>query len=134
MDMVNFTTPDTVPPKYKDRLLYVHSPNTTLMRTTTAENVILGRWVGEKLADAKRPAVLILPLGGFSEYDCAGGVFYAPETDQAFINEAMKQLGTRGKVVRLDAHINESICAETAVAHLLKMLRSSGVVPTRMAN
>jgi uncharacterized protein (UPF0261 family) len=134
MDMVNFTTPDTVPAKYKDRLLYSHSPNTTLMRTTTEENVILGRWVGEKLAHAKRPAVLILPLGGFSEYDRAGGVFYAPETDQAFMNEAMKQLGNRGEVVRLDAHINESICAETAVAHLLEMLRSSGVAPTRMAN
>src|SRR5664280_2857379 len=134
MDMVNFTTPDTVPAKYKDRLLYSHSPNTTLMRTTTEENVILGRWVGEKLAHAKRPAVLILPLGGFSEYDRAGGVFYAPETDQAFMNEAMKQLGNRGEVVRLDANINEPICAETAAARLLEMLRSSGVAATRMMN
>ena len=132
--MVNFTTPDTVPAKYKDRLFYSHSPNTTLMRTTTEENVILGRWVGEKLAYAKRRAVLILPLGGFSEYDRSGGVFYAPETDHAFMNEVTKQLGNRGEVVRLDAHINESICAETAVTHLLEMLRSSDVAPTRMAN
>jgi len=134
MDMVNFTTPDTVPAKYADRLLYSHSPNTTLMRTTAEESVILGRWIGEKLAQAKRPAVLILPLGGFSEYDRAGGVFYAPETDQALMNEAMKQLGDRGEAVQLDANINESICAETAVARLLEMLRSCGVAPTRTAN
>jgi uncharacterized protein (UPF0261 family) len=131
LDMVNFTTPDTVPAKYSDRLLYSHSPNTTLMRTTTEENVILGRWVGEKLAQAKRPAVLILPLGGFSEYDRAGGVFYAPEIDQAFINEAVKQLGDRGEVVQLDAYINEPICAETAVARLLEMLRSNGLMGER---
>jgi uncharacterized protein (UPF0261 family) len=134
MDMVNFTTPDTVPAKYADRLLYSHSPNTTLMRTTTDENVILGRWVGEKLAHAKRPAVLILPLGGFSVYDRVGGVFYAPQTDSAFMNEAVKHLGNRGEVVRLDANINEPICAETAVARLLEMLRSSGVAATRMMN
>lgn len=134
MDMVNFTTPDTVPAKYADRLLYSHSPNTTLMRTTADENVILGRWVGEKLACAKRPAVLILPLGGFSVYDRVGGVFYAPQTDSAFMNEAVKHLGNRGEVVRLDANINEPICAETAVARLLEMLRSSGVAATRMMN
>ena len=134
MDMVNFTTPETVPAKYADRLLYSHSPNTTLMRTSTEENVVLGRWIGERLAQAKRPAILILPLGGFSEYDRPGGVFYAPETDQALMNEAVKRLGDRGEVVRLDANINEPICAETAVARLLEMLRPSGVAPSSMAN
>jgi uncharacterized protein (UPF0261 family) len=126
MDMVNFTTPDTVPTRYAHRLLYAHSPNTTLMRTTTEENTVLGRWVGEKLALAKRQAVLILPLGGFSEYDRVGGVFYAPDTDQAFMDEAVTRLGNCGAVVRLDANINEPICAEAAVAHLLDMLRSNG--------
>ncbi len=134
MDMVNFTTPDTVPAKYADRLFYAHSPNTTLMRTTTEENVVLGRWVGEKLSHAKRPAVLILPLGGFSEYDRPGGVFYAPETDQAFMDEAVKRLENRGEIVRVDANINETICAEIAVAHLQEMLRSSNAMPKRMAN
>lgn len=134
MDMVNFTTRDTVPAKYANRILYSHSPNTTLMRTTTEENCILGRWVGEKLAQAKRPAVLILPLGGFSEYDRAGSVFYAPETNQAFMKEAMKQLRDHGEVIQLDANINEPICAETAVARLLEMLQSNSVAPTGMTN
>jgi uncharacterized protein (UPF0261 family) len=115
-------------------LLYLHSPNTTLMRTTADENVTLGRWVGEKLAYAKRPAVLILPFGGFSEYDRVGGVFNAPDTDKAFMNEAVKHLGNRGEVVRLDANINEPICAETAVARLLEMLQSNGAVPTKIVN
>jgi uncharacterized protein (UPF0261 family) len=126
IDMVNFTTPDTVPAKYVDRLFCAHSPNTTLMRTQREENLVLGRWVGDKLAKAKRPALLILPLRGFSMYDCAGGAFHAPECDRAFMDEAVKHLGERGEVIRLDAHINDPICADTAVASLLAILQADG--------
>ncbi len=116
----------TVPAKYAGRLLATHSPNTTLMRTTEEENRTLGRWVGEKLAQAKRPAVLILPLGGFSIYDRAGGLFHAPDSDRAFMTEAERALGSSGEALRLDAHINDPVCAETAVARLLTMLRADG--------
>jgi uncharacterized protein (UPF0261 family) len=126
LDMVNFTTPDTVPARYAARLLVTHSPNTTLMRTTAEENRVLGRWVGEKLIKAKRPALLMLPLKGFSIYDCVDGIFYAPGSDRAFMDEAERVLGNRGEVVRLDAHINDPVCAEAAVARLLAMLREEG--------
>jgi len=127
LDMVNFTTPDTVPSRYQNRLLHAHSPNTTLMRTTAEENAVLGRWVGGKLARAKRRAVLILPLGGFSVYDCAGGIFYAPESDQAFMEEAARSLGDRGEIIRIDANINDAVCAEIAAVRLLDMLQPQDV-------
>ena len=126
LDMVNFTTPDTVPAKYAARLLAIHSPNTTLMRTTAEENRALGRCVGEKLAQARRPALLMVPLRGFSIYDRVGGVFHAPDNDRAFMDEAERVLGSHGEVLRLDAHINDPVCAETAVARLLAMLRADG--------
>jgi uncharacterized protein (UPF0261 family) len=126
LDMVNFTTPDTVPAKYAGRLLATHSPNTTLMRTTAEENRTLGRWVGEKLGGARRPAVLIVPLGGFSIYDRAGGAFYAPDSTRAFVSEAERALGGRGEILCLDAHINDPVCAETGVARLLAMLGADG--------
>jgi uncharacterized protein (UPF0261 family) len=126
LDMVNFTTPDTVPAKYAGRLLATHSPNTTLMRTTAEESRTLGRWVGEKLGAARRPAVLIVPLGGFSIYDRAGGVFCAPDSNRAFVSEAGRALGSRGEILCLDAHINDPVCAATAVARLLAMLRADG--------
>lgn len=124
--MVNFTTPDTVPAKYAARLLTIHSPNTTLMRTTAEENRALGRCVGEKLAQAKRPALLMLPLKGFSIYDRIGGVFHASDSDRAFMDKAERVLGRHGEVLRLDAHINDPVCAEIAVARLLAMLRADG--------
>jgi len=122
MDMVNFTTPETVPSKYAERRFYRHSPNTTLMRTTVEENAILGRWVGEKLAKSKTRPVLILPVRGFSEYDKEGGVFYDPIADKAFMDAAIKALGDRGDVVCLEAYINEQVCAETAVARLISLV------------
>src|SRR5581483_5902969 len=38
LDMVNFWAPETVPEKYRDRKLYRHNPQVTLMRTTVEEN------------------------------------------------------------------------------------------------
>lgn len=125
MDMVNFTTPETVPSKYANRRFYQHSPATRLMRTTVLENATLGRWVGEKLARAKRLAALVLPVRGFSEYDKAGGVFYDPQADAAFMDAAVAALGKHGVVMRVDAYINEPVCAETAVAQLLGMMGGS---------
>jgi uncharacterized protein (UPF0261 family) len=122
IDMVNFTTPETVPSKYSERRFYRHSPYTTLMRTTVEENAILGRWVGEKLAKSKTRPVLILPLRGFSEYDKEGGVFCDPVADRVFMDAAIKALGDRGDVVCLDANINEQVCAETAVARLISLI------------
>ena len=123
MDMVNFGPPETVPPKYAERRLYRHSPTTTLMRTTVDENRILGRWVGEKLAKATGPSVLLLPLLGFSEYDREGGVFHDPKADGAFMTAAVMALGAHAPVVRLDHTINDPACADRAVALLLELMR-----------
>jgi uncharacterized protein (UPF0261 family) len=125
MDMVNFGPPETVPAKYASRHLHRHSTGTTVMRTTREENAELGKWVGEKLARATGPTVLLLPLRGFSEYDREGGVFHDPEADRAFIDSAVAALGERGSVVRLDATINDPACAEEAVALLLGLMRGS---------
>ncbi len=130
MDMVNFTTPETVPSKYSERQFYRHSPYTTLMRTTVEENAILGRWVGEKLAKSKTRPVLILPVRGFSEYDKEGGVFYDPLADKAFMDAAIEALGDRGEVLCLDANINEQVCAETAVTRMISLI-STHALDTR---
>ena len=121
VDMVNFGPPETVPAHYAGRRFYRHNPNTTLMRTTPAENAVLGRWVGERLASARGPAALLLPLRGFSAYDCAGGVFHDPEADRAFVEAAAGAVGDRLPVIRLDAHINDPAFADAAVDLLLKL-------------
>lgn len=127
IDMINFATPDTVPPRYLDRTIHAHSPNTTLVRTTASENAELGRLMSEKLGGAKRRATLIVPLRGFSEYDRPGGVFNDPAADRAFIDAAMASAKDRVDVITLDANINDAICPETAVARLLVLMKESRV-------
>jgi uncharacterized protein (UPF0261 family) len=97
------------------------------MRTTVDENRILGRWVGEKLAKAAGPSVLMLPLLGFSEYDREQGVFYDPDADRAFMDAAVAAIGEQVPVMRLDHMINDAACADRAVAVLVELMRQTKV-------
>ena len=45
LDMVNFGAIETVPDKFKDRNLYVHNAQVTLMRTTPEECSEIGAWI-----------------------------------------------------------------------------------------
>ena len=61
LDMVNFGPYDTVPERYRDRNLYKHNPQVTLMRTTAVENDRIGRWIGERLNRMDGPVRFLLP-------------------------------------------------------------------------
>ena len=66
LDMVNFGPRDTVPERYRHRLLHQHNPQVTLMRTTPDENEQMGRWIGERLNQMDAPVRFLLPEGGVS--------------------------------------------------------------------
>lgn len=128
IDMVNFGPPSTLPARYADRHFHRHNPGTTVMRTTREENETLGRWVGEKLARARGPAVLLLPLRGFSEYDREEGVFRDPEADRAFIQAALRALHGVCPVEELNMHINDPEVAQRAVTLLIEMIQAQAAV------
>ncbi len=82
-DMVNFGALDTVPERFRDRNLYVHNAQVTLMRTTPAENDAIGRWIGSRLDECPGPLRFLLPEGGVSVIDEPGKPFHDPEADAA---------------------------------------------------
>ena len=84
--MVNFGPLDSVPEKYRQRRLYIHNANVTLMRTTPAECAELGRITAEKLNRARGPVVFLMPLRGVSAIDSAGLPFSWPEADRSYID------------------------------------------------
>ena len=86
LDMVNFGAPDTVPAHYRNRNLYPHNPQVTLMRTTAEENRRMGRWIGEKLNQMEGPVRFLLPEGGVSALDAPGHAFWDPEADAALFS------------------------------------------------
>jgi uncharacterized protein (UPF0261 family) len=124
LDMVNFGGLETVPDRFKDRNLYRHNPNVTLMRTTPPECEEIGRRIAEKLNAAQGPVVLALPLGGVSMIDAEGQPFHDPEADRALFETLRREVADHVEVVEVDAHINDPEFAEALVDHLLGLLRA----------
>ncbi|GAB2476129.1 Tm-1-like ATP-binding domain-containing protein [Jatrophihabitans fulvus] len=108
LDMVNFGPEDTVPDGFRDRLLYVHNPTVTLMRTTADEMAELGRRIAAKLAAATGPTELLVPLRGVSAIDVEGAPFRDAEADEALFTAVREGLAkTHVAVHELDQAIND---------------------------
>lgn len=128
LDMVNFHAPDTVPEKYRGRLLYEHNPQITLMRTTPEENVAMGKFIGEKLNQMTGVVRFLLPEGGVSALDAPGNAFWDPEANKALFTtlENTVRATANRQLVRVPHHINDPEFAEFVV----KMFRSFHTRPT----
>ena len=122
MDMVNYF-PDAVPPQFRSRLLYVHNPATTLMRTNEEENRQLGEIMARRLSRAKGPAMVYIPLGGFSAIDAPGKPFFDPQANRAFVQALKKNLPSRIPVIEKEAHINDPSFARELAEALLKLMK-----------
>jgi uncharacterized protein (UPF0261 family) len=123
LDMVNFGAPETIPAKFADRTFYRHNPQVTLMRTTAEENAELGRTIALKLARARGPTVLMLPLEGVSLIDVAGKPFHDPAADRALFDALKTNLTANVGLVEMDTDINDDAFAERAAELLLAKLQ-----------
>jgi uncharacterized protein (UPF0261 family) len=123
LDMVNFWAPDTIPPRYRQRRLYRHNPNVTLMRTTPDECRMIGEWISTRLNLCDGPVRLLLPEKGVSALDREDGPFHDPEADEALfsaIEATLNQTDSR-RVFRLPLHINDPQFADAAAAAFLEI-------------
>ncbi len=109
LDMVNFGAMSTVPEAFKKRLLHVHNPLVTLMRTTPEENVQFARWIAGKLSRATSPVTLLIPEKGVSAIDAPSQPFHDPAADAALFAELERLLNDKPNVAirRLPHHIND---------------------------
>lgn len=124
LDMVNFGAKNTVPAHYRQRNLYEHNPQITLMRTTPDENTAMGRWIGERLNHSIGPVRFLLPEGGVSLLDAPGQPFWDPQADAALfeaIEETVKTTAQR-RVIRVPHAINSPEFAAEALRHLNDIL------------
>ena len=109
LDMVNFGALDTVPERFRGRLLHVHNAHVTLMRTTADENRGCARWIAGKLNRARSPFSVLVPEKGISALDAAGQPFHDPDADAALFDELESAVATSPDrlIRRLPLHINE---------------------------
>lgn len=117
LDMVNFWAKETIPQKFRDRNLYVHNPNVTLMRTTRTECEEIGRFIAAKLNQMSGPVRFFIPELGMSALDARGKPFHDPEADQALFNviERDFRVGSDRKLIKLKYHLNDPEFADALV-------------------
>jgi uncharacterized protein (UPF0261 family) len=124
VDMAKFGAMQTVPERYRDRLLYEWNPNVTLLRTNVDEN----RRIGEKLARAanqsKAEVAVLLPTKGVSMLDSEGERFWNPEADAACFDAIRRNLDSNIPLIELDCNINDDMFSAAATDTLLAMIRT----------
>jgi uncharacterized protein (UPF0261 family) len=125
IDMVNFGPMDSVPQRYRNRLLYRHNANVTLMRTSPEECAELGRITAVKLNRARGIVTFFMPLKGVSAIDCPGGAFYSPEADKSYLDALKENLEPRIRLVEVDANINDESFARRIAESLLETMGRS---------
>ncbi|MFM8273065.1 MAG: Tm-1-like ATP-binding domain-containing protein, partial [Gemmata sp.] len=124
LDMVNFGPPNTVPERYRDRLLYRHNPNVTLMRTTPEEMDLLGKCVAERTSASNSPTCVMVPLKGVSAIDAEGKPFWWPDADTALFQSLRNWIAPYVELLEWDQHINDPAFAAACANKLLAMMRS----------
>jgi uncharacterized protein (UPF0261 family) len=125
LDMVNFGARDTVPPQFESRNLYIHNPSVTLMRTTAEECAELGRIIAGKLAAARGPTALFVPLRGVSAIDMEGGPFYDEAADQALFAALRENVSENVELHELEYNVNDPEFAGAMVDKLVEYLGAS---------
>lgn len=119
LDMVNFGHIDTVPEHYKNRQLYKHNEQVTLMRTTPEENQKMGKWIANKLNQMEAPVRFLIPEKGVSMIDVDGQPFHNPEADQALFDAIRNnvQETEKRKVISLPYAVNDDAFVDALVEH-----------------
>ena len=124
LDMVNFGAMDTVPVAFLNRNLYKHNPSVTLMRTSEAENLALGKIIAGKLNKATGATVLMLPLLGVSGIDMENQPFYGPDEDRVLFDTLRSNIDKNiVDLEEFDLHINDKLFAETAAQKLIDLMK-----------
>jgi uncharacterized protein (UPF0261 family) len=126
LDMVNFGAKSTVPVQFADRLLHVHNPEVTLMRTTVDENVAFGEFIAGKLNACPGPVRFLIPEGGVSLLDSPGHAFWDPDADAALfttIEELVEQTDNR-RVERVPGNVNDADFAVAAMRAFDEVVQS----------
>ncbi len=104
--------------EYAARPYIQHSPRICLVKPTAEEMAALGHQIAERLDRPKAPAVVMVPLRGFSEVNREGRPLWNPEGNQALLETLQSQLHPPAELVAMDLHLNDPAFAEAAANRL----------------
>lgn len=124
VDIINFLAPETVPERYRNRVIAYHNPQATLPRVNADELRLIAKAIADKLNRATGPVRFLIPLRGFSSLDIQGNPFYDPIGDRAFIDSLKSSLKEAIRVKEIDVHINDEEFARAVADEFLDTIKA----------
>ena len=115
IDMVNFSSLNTIPKKFLKRNLYQHTKFTTLMRTNIDENIKIAKIMSKRLINKNSKCIVIYPKKGFSDYDKKNKFFYGPKENESWFKTFKKYKFKNIQLIVSNNHINDIKFANTVV-------------------
>lgn len=111
-----------VPAHLLERPHYAHSGQFTHVKVTPQEMAMLARALAANLADATQPALVLVPMGGFSHQDAPGGAIEDVALRQVFLETMQAALPPGIPVQALASHINHPDTAARVLAECARHL------------
>ena len=115
VDMVDFPAWQPVPASLEGRPVHVH--NRLIASATSAPPLRrrIAAEIGARLAQARGPACLLLPLRGVEQWDRPGEPLHDPEGLAAFVDAMRAAVPPNVACRELDAHVNDDAFARAAL-------------------
>lgn len=116
---------ETIPEKWRNRKMYYHNPQFTLIRPSHEEMHQIAEVFCKRINSAKGPVKVILPLLGMSIGGLKGGSTHDPEGDQIFFKTLKNCLNNNILVIEENMHINEEGFADRIFKEFISMLNNN---------
>ena len=123
LDFFPWPTSDPLPDKFKNRTMSLHA-RVNLIKTTPQEQEKTATLLAEKINKASAPAVVLIPLNGFSKLDRSKEMpFYEPGAGRRFAGVLKEKVSNPlVEIEEMEVHINDPAFAERATALLLGIM------------
>lgn len=112
----------TVPLTLKDRPVYDHNPEFTLVRANHEEMVELGHVFSQRLNLSTGPTIVAVPTEGLSIPNVPDGPFWDPEADQAFLRTVHDEIRKDIQVFTFERHVNDPQFGRQAAELFIQMM------------
>ncbi|HPG60576.1 MAG TPA: Tm-1-like ATP-binding domain-containing protein [Casimicrobium sp.] len=111
-DMLDYPAWSEAPARFKDRPSHTHNRLIASVCIDEAMRRETAREIAARIARARGPTHLVLPLGGIEEWDRPGAPLHDPSGLAAFFDEIVRAKLGGAEVSSLDAHINDASFSE----------------------
>jgi uncharacterized protein (UPF0261 family) len=116
----------TVPPELKDRPVYDHNPEFTLVRASHDEMIELGKVFSRRLNLSTGPVIVAVPTQGLSIPNVPDGPFWNPPADQAFLATVHEFIRESIPVMTYERHVNDPRFGRETAELFIQMMSGIG--------